>query len=85
MDKEDVIYLYITLMLLIHKKEWNDVICSNVDGLRDYHVKLSTSDKYHITSLKCGILKHDTDELIYSTKKQFHSRRKQTYEKQGKG
>ena len=56
-----------------------------MDGLRDYHVKLNTSDKYHIISFKCGILKHDTDELIYSTKKQFHSHRKQTYEKRGKG
>ena len=29
--------------------EWNNVICSNIDGPRDYHTKWSKSDKdkYH--------------------------------------
>ena len=26
-------------MLFSHKKEWNDVICSNMDATRDYHIK----------------------------------------------
>ena len=49
-----------------HKKEWNNAICNNMDGLRDYHTKWSNSnkDKYHI-SLICGILKNDKNELIY--------------------
>ena len=31
------------------KKEWNNVICSNMDGPRDDHIKWSKSDKdkYH--------------------------------------
>ena len=27
------------------KKEWNNAICSNMDGLRDYYVKWSKSDR----------------------------------------
>ena len=54
-------------ILLTHKKEWNNAICSNMDGPRDNHTKWSKSDKekYHMISLICGILKNDTDELIY--------------------
>ena len=32
-------------ILLGHKKEWNNVICSNMDGPRDHHTKWSKSDK----------------------------------------
>ena len=32
-------------LLLIHKKEQNHVICSNMDGPRDYHTEWSKSDK----------------------------------------
>ena len=41
-----------------------------MDGPRDYHTKWSKSekDKYRIISLTCGILKNDTDEIIYKTK-----------------
>lgn len=38
MDKEDVIHVY-NGILLSHKKERNNTICSNKDGLRDYHIK----------------------------------------------
>ena len=36
-----------------HKKEWNNAICSNMDGPRDYHTKWSKSDgerqiSYHL-------------------------------------
>ena len=27
------------------KKEWNNAICSNMDGPRDYHIKWSKSDR----------------------------------------
>ena len=39
-------------ILLGHKKEWNNTICSNVDGTKDYHTKKSKSDKdkYNIIS-----------------------------------
>ena len=65
MDKEEVVYGQIGIS---HKKEWNNAICNNMDGLRDYHTKWSNSnkDKYHI-SLICGILKNDKNELIYKT------------------
>ena len=32
-------------ILLGHKKEWNNVICSNMGGPRDYHTKQSESEK----------------------------------------
>ena len=44
MDKEDVVYIYNGL-LLSHKKEWNNVICSYINGPRDYHTKGSKSDR----------------------------------------
>ena len=52
------------------KKEWNDAICSNVDGPRDYYTKWSKSDRerqipYDITYM--WNIKNDTKELIYKT------------------
>ena len=38
-----------------HKKEFNNVICSNVDGLGDYHTKSERKRQYHMISLICGI------------------------------
>ena len=41
-------YLYIHTykgLLLSHKKEWNNAICSNMDRPRDYHTKWSESDR----------------------------------------
>ena len=57
-------------ILLSHKKEWNDAICSNMDGPRDYHTKWSKSDRekqtpYDVTYM--WNLKYDTNELIYVT------------------
>ena len=57
-------------ILLSHKKEWNNAICSNMDGPRDDHTEWSKSekDKYHMIPLICGIhKKHDTNELTYKT------------------
>ena len=53
MDKEDVVCIHNGIQLS-HKKEWTNAICSSMDGPRDYHTKLSNSDKdkYHI-SLIC--------------------------------
>ena len=52
MDKEDVVHIY-NGMQLGHKKEWNDTICSNMDGPRDYHTKWSKSEKakYHMIAV----------------------------------
>ena len=40
-------------ILLSHKKEQNNAICSDMDGPRDYHTKWSKSDKdkYHMILL----------------------------------
>ena len=44
MGKEDVVYIY-NGVLLSHKKEWNNVIYSNIDGSTDYHSKWSQTEK----------------------------------------
>ena len=44
MDKEDVVHIY-NGILLSHKKEWNNAICSNMDGPRDYHTKWNKSER----------------------------------------
>ena len=44
MDKEDVVHIF-SGILFSHKKEWSNAICSNMDGPRDYHTKLSKSDR----------------------------------------
>ena len=51
MDKEDVVHKY-NEMILSHYKEWNNVICSNMDGPRDCHAEWSHTEKekYHIIS-----------------------------------
>ena len=38
------IYIY-SGILLSHEKEWNNAICSNMGGPRDYHTKWSKSDR----------------------------------------
>ena len=38
MDKEDVVHIY-NGILLSHKKEQNNAICSNMDGPRDCHTE----------------------------------------------
>ena len=54
MDKEDAAHIYHGIPH--YKKERNNAICSNIDGLRDYHTKGSNQkDKYCMTSLTCGI------------------------------
>ena len=40
-----MLYIYINGILLSHKKEWNNAIGSNMDGLRDYHTKWSKPNR----------------------------------------
>ena len=50
MDKEDTVHIY-NGILLSHKKEWNNAICSNMHGPRDDHTKWSqtkTNIIYHL-------------------------------------
>ena len=53
MDKDYVVHTYDGI-LLSHKKELNNAICSNMDRSRDYRTKWSKSDKdkYHITYMQ---------------------------------
>ena len=66
MDNKTVGYVY-NGILLNHKEEWKNAICSNMDGSRDYHIKQSQKEKdtYHMILLICGIKKNDTNELTY--------------------
>ena len=72
MAEEDVVYIY-NGILLSHKKEWNNAICSNMYGPEDYHTNWSKSDRerqisYDITHMWNLILKNDINEVIYKTK-----------------
>ena len=65
-----MVYLYNGL-LLSHKKEWNNAICNNMDGPRDYHTMWSKPDKERQISYDIAYMwnlkKNDTNELIYKT------------------
>ena len=55
MDK-DVVHIY-NGILLSHEKEWNNVVCSNMRGPRDWHAEWSQIQKenYHMISFICRI------------------------------
>ena len=69
MGIEGVVCIY-NGILLSHKKEQNNAICSNMNATRDDHSKWSKSKRerqipYDITYM--WNLKNDTNELIYKT------------------
>ena len=43
-DKEYVAYIY-NGILFSYKEEWNNAICSNMEGIRSYHNKWNKVDK----------------------------------------
>ena len=57
MDKEDVGGVCVYGILLSGKKEWNLVICTDMDGAREYYVQWNKPEKhkYHMISFICGI------------------------------
>ena len=67
--------------LLSHKKEWNNAICSNMDGPRDYNTEWSKSEKdnYRMISLTRGIYKNMIQMILFPKQKETHRHRKQTY------
>ena len=50
MDKEDMVHIY-NGILLSHKKEQNNAICSDMDGPRDWYTEWSKSERERQTSL----------------------------------
>ena len=54
MNQEDVVHIH-SGTLVSHEEEQNDVICSNVEGPRDYHTKWSQVTK--MTSLVAQMVK----------------------------
>ena len=62
-------YIHTNRILLSHKKEWNNAICSNMDGPRDDHAEWSKSDRETQTLYIIYVwnLKNSTNELIYKT------------------
>ena len=58
-------------ILLGHKREWNIVICSNMDGPRDYYTEWSQIEKHkHYMISHIWNLKNNTNKLIYKTDSQ---------------
>ena len=45
MDEEDLVHIH-SGILLHHKKEGNDAICSNMDGPRDYCTKWNKLERF---------------------------------------
>ena len=69
MDKEDMVHTE-NRILLSHKKEWNNTICSNIDATRYYQMKWSKSEREkHILydTTYTWNLKYSTDEPTYKT------------------
>lgn len=44
-------------ILLGHKTEWNNAVCSSIDGPRDHHAKWSKPDRYHTTAYMWNLKK----------------------------
>ena len=89
MDKEDVVRIH-NWIALSRKKDWNNAVCSNMDGPRDYHTKWSKSERerqipYYITYM--WNLKNYINKCIYQNRnrltdienKLMVTFRKQTY------
>ena len=77
--QEDVVHIY-NGILLSHKKEQNNAICSNMDATGDYHTKWSESDRerqipYDITYM-WNLKKY---KWTYLQKRNRLTHRKQTY------
>ena len=70
MHKEDVVHIY-SGILLSHKKEWNNVICTNMDATSDYHTEWSKSERERqipYDNTYTWNLKYGTNEPVYKTK-----------------
>ena len=84
MDKENVVYLH-NGILLSHKKEWNNAICSNMDRHRDYHTKWSKSERER--QIPCDILesKKIIQMNLYIQQKDSQTQKTNLWLPRGKG
>ena len=80
MDKNNLLHIH-NWILLSHKKERNNVICSNMDGLRDCHTEWSKLDRERQISYITFMwnLKSDTNKLTYKTETDSQILKKKTY------
>ena len=65
-----MLYIY-NGILLNHQKEWNNAICSNMDGPRDYHTKWSKSGRERQIPYDIAYvwnLKYSPNQHIYKIK-----------------
>ena len=82
MDKEDMVHIY-NGILLSHKNEWNNAICSNMDGPRDYHTEWCKSDQERQISYDIiymwNLIKMTQKKLFIKQEKKTHRFQNQTY------
>ena len=85
MNKEDVLNIY-NGILLSHKKEWNWVICSDVDGHRECHTEWSQKEKikYSIVMNISGIWKNNIDYIICKAEIETQTQRTNVWIPRGK-
>ena len=66
-DKEDVVHIY-NGIVLSHKKEWNCVICRDMDGSRDWETEWSKSEREKKISYNIAVMWNlEKYELICKT------------------
>ena len=70
-------YIYTMKYYSDIEKEWNNAICSNKHGPRDYHTK-SEKDTHHMIPLTSGIYKMIQIKLV-TKQKWTYRHRKQIY------
>ena len=78
MDKEDVVHIY-NGILFSYKKEWNNAICINMNGHRDYHTKSDRERQIpHDISYMWNLVKMKQNNLFIE-QKQTHRFQNQSY------
>ena len=75
MDKEDVACIH-NGILLSHKKEWNNAICSNMDGPKDYRTKWSKSERERQILYHLYVESKNSTINLFTKQKETHRHRK---------
>ena len=71
-------------ILLSHKKEQNNAICTNMDGPGDYHTKWSNIEQHkYMISIICRIEKENIQMNLFKNQKQTHKLKEWTCGYQG--